>query len=39
MVGWVVGMGGVGGVGGCLGEWCAGEGCCGWLREGGWWHG
>ena len=28
-----------GGVCGCWGVWCAGEGCCGWWREGGWWHG
>ena len=26
MVGWVVGQG-------WWGEWCAGEGCCGWWRE------
>ena len=29
-------MGGVGVVGGCWDEWCAGEGCCGWWKEGGW---
>ena len=34
---WVVGW--EGGVGGCWGAWGAGEGCCGWQREGGWWHG
>ena len=30
--GWVV-------VGGWWGEWCACEGCCGWWRKVGWWHG
>ena len=31
--------GGGGGLGGIWGVWCAGERCCGWWREDGWWHG
>ena len=46
VVGWMgVGWGRGGGVGGgravvgqgLWGEWCAGEGYCGWSREVGWW--
>ena len=42
MVGWWIegwgggGLGGGCGLGGIWGEWCAGEGCCGWWREDGW---
>ena len=37
---WVVGWCGHGmGGGGAVSGWCSGEGCCGWWREGGWWHG
>ena len=32
------GLGGGGGLSGIWGAWCAGEGCCGWWREDGWWH-
>ena len=39
VVWWGGGFGVYGGVGGFWGEWCAGEGCCGWWREGEWWCG
>ena len=33
------GLGVGGGLGGIWGTWHAGEACCGWWREDGWWHG